>query len=296
MFLIFKIKAQRSNFLLISTLRWRLVTLCVLVRGGLDKGWNFYKTWFRLIKTQFLPNMNRNNILHVNMDTCGKLADARNIIWDLQEPRGCFRFLSDNKQKVLQGHIKSSVGFKQCCPQAYLLMGPCLMEKMQNMRLMLQQERISRSSVFFVLVKELQRAYSNICSESFELVKQIHLHSFELSQCLQTSQQTLPNHHAVARQRRQSRFQWEERHGRLLGETALMEARQKETSIKVWWHTSERFVISPSHLGYQWGIRRLHRWVGDLTFCRGGKIRFQFQSHTAELQTVDDWMAKQEEL
>lgn len=86
---------------------------------------------------------------------------------------------------------------------------------------------------FFVLVKELQRAYSNICSESFELVEQIHLHSFELSQCLQTSQQTLPNHHAVARQRRQSRFQWEERHGRLLGETALMEARQKETSIKV---------------------------------------------------------------
>lgn len=70
-----------------------------------------------------------------------------------------------------------------------------------------------------------------------------------------------------------------------------MEVCQKETSIKVGWHTSEGFVIPPSHLGYQRGIRRLHRWVNDLTFCQG-KIGFQFQSHTAELQTVDYWMAK----
>lgn len=77
-------------------------------------------------------------------------------------------------------------------------------------------------------------------------------HSLELSQCLQTSQQTLPHHPAVARQHCRSRFQWEQSHERLHMETASQWERVKnETSIKFWWRTSARIVISPFHLGYQ---------------------------------------------
>lgn len=52
-------------------------------------------------------------------------------------------------------------------------------------------------------------------------------HSLELSQCLQTPQQTLPHHPAVARQHRRSRFQREQSHERLHGESISMGECQK---------------------------------------------------------------------
>lgn len=149
--------------------------------------------------------MTKNHILHVDMGAHGKGVDpagSRNIIIIISRaPRQLF-ILFWGKKRTIQGHIWSLAGFKRCCPQA----GVCFTQA-------------AGISIFECGL------FGIVCFSQTDTTALPH--SLELSQCLQTPQQTLPHHPAVARQHRRSRFQREQSHERLHGESISMGECQK---------------------------------------------------------------------